>query len=96
MKSRLPYGRERVAIGAVGGVDVGDHLGTCPGNVLPAGVDGLQKGQIALRVDGGDWANAMIGGGLHRQAKDGAGVEIELGKILAHQRYLLRLFPTIS
>ena len=48
MKARLSYGGQRVAIGAVGGVDVGDHLGTCARNMLPAGVDRLQKGQVAI------------------------------------------------
>ena len=69
MIPRLPYGRKRVAIGAVGGVNIGDHLGTGTGDVLPAGMNGLQKGQVTLGVDGGNGAKPVIGRRLYAKAK---------------------------
>lgn len=71
MKPCLPYRGQRVAIGATGRVDVGDHLGACRGDVLPAGVDGLQEGQIALGVNGGYGIQPMVVRRQHGQAKRG-------------------------
>ena len=58
------FGVARVA--AVG-MDVGNDFRRCAFDALPAGVDGLQKGQVAVGMHGADGVHVQAGGLNDRQ-----------------------------
>lgn len=60
MEPRLADGGLRVAVGAAGRVDVRDDLGARALDLLPAGVDALQEGQVAFGMDGGDGQKPVV------------------------------------
>ena len=59
---------ERVAICAVGGVDIGDDLFSCALDTAPAGVDILQKSQVLWRVHCSYRADACVERSFERTA----------------------------
>ena len=60
MIARLPDGGSGIAVGARGGVDIGDHLRPCAVDTLPAGMNVAQEGQILGRMERGDGAKPGI------------------------------------